>query len=76
MRPAATMPYTYSRCRNSFLAFEQVRETEMIEGEGVLDLAADLITTTTHKVPLTKLKARLASSGCDPREAALKSKLR
>jgi hypothetical protein len=36
----------------------------------------DIKTTTSHKVPLFKLKAWLESSGRDPREAAVKAKLR
>jgi len=54
----------------------QIRETEMIGDEGVEDLTVDIKTTTSHKVLLFKLKAWLQSSGRDPREAALKSKLR
>jgi hypothetical protein len=55
---------------------KQIRETEMIGDEGVEDLTVDIKTTTSHKVPRSKLKAWLESSGRDPREAALKSKLR
>jgi len=61
-----------SRCRG----LKQIRETEMIGDDGVEDLTVDIKTTTSHKVPLFKLKAWLESSGRDPREAALKSKLR
>jgi hypothetical protein len=53
-----------------------IRETEMIEDESVLDLTVDLMTSTSHKVPLSKLKAWLENSGRDPREAARKMKLR
>jgi hypothetical protein len=55
---------------------KQIRETEMIDDNGVLDLTVDLVTTMSHKISLSKLKAWLESSGRDPREAALKSKLR
>ena len=55
---------------------KQIRETEMIGDDGVEDLTVDINTTTSHKVPLFKLKAWLESSGRDPREGALKSKLR
>ena len=55
---------------------KQIRETEMIGDEGVEDLTVDIKSTTSHKVPLFKLKAWLESSGRDPREAALKAKLR
>ena len=56
--------------------WKQIRATEMIEDEGVLELTVDLITATSHKVPLTKLEAWLASGGRSPREAAAKAKLR
>jgi hypothetical protein len=46
------------------------------EDDGVEDLTVDIKTTTSHKIPLFKLKAWLESSGREPREAALKSKLR
>jgi hypothetical protein len=55
---------------------KQIRQTEMIGDDGVEDLTVDIKTTTSHKVPLFKLKAWLESSGRDPREAALKTKLR
>ena len=44
--------------------------------DGVEDLTVDIRTTTSHKVPFFKLKTWLESSGRDPREAALKTKLR
>lgn len=55
---------------------KQIRETEMIGEDGVEDLTVDINTMTSHKVPFLKLKTWLQSSGRDPREAALKSKLR
>ena len=55
---------------------KQIRETEMIGDDGVDELIGDIKITTSHKVPHFKLKAWLESSGGDPREAALKSKLR
>jgi len=55
---------------------KQIRETEMIGDDGVEDLPVDIKTTTSHKVPLFKLKAWLESSGRDPREAAVKAKLK
>ena len=55
---------------------KQIRETEMIGDYGVEDLTVDIKTTTSHKVPFFKLKAWLESSGRDPREAAMKAKLR
>ncbi len=56
--------------------WKQIRETDMIGDEVPLDLMVSLITTTEHVVPVMKLKAWLESSGRDPREAAMKSKLR
>ena len=55
---------------------KQIRETEMIGDDGVEDLIVDMKSTTSHKVPFFKLNAWLESSERDPREAALKSKLR
>ena len=55
---------------------KQIRETEMVEDDGVLELTVDLTTTTSHRVPLAKLQAWLESSGRDPREAAMKARLR
>jgi hypothetical protein len=55
---------------------KQILETEMIGDDGVENLTVDINTTTSHTVPLFKLKAWLESSGRDPREAALKAKLR
>jgi hypothetical protein len=70
------MVYASSVLEAAAAELKQIRETEMIEDEGVFDLTVDLITTTSHKVSLSKLKAWLESSGHDPREAALKTKLR
>jgi hypothetical protein len=53
----------------------KIRETEMIGDDGVEDLTVDIKTTTSHKVPLFKLKVWLEAAR-DPREAALKTKLR
>jgi len=55
---------------------KQIRETEMIGEDGAEDLTVDIKTMTSNEVPFLKLKAWLQSSGRDPREAALKSKLR
>ena len=68
---AQPLPIPYSAA-----GLKQIRETEMIGDDGVEDLTVDIKTTTSHKVPLFKLKAWLETSGRDPREAALKSKLR
>ena len=48
----------------------------MVEDDGVFDLTVDLVTATSHEVPLTKLKAWLESGGRDPREAATKARLK
>jgi len=45
-------------------------------GEGVLELTVELTATTSHRVPLSKLKTWLESSGRDPREAAIKTRLK
>ena len=42
----------------------------MVGDEGVLESTMELTATTSHRVPLSKLKAWLESSGRDPREAA------
>jgi hypothetical protein len=68
--------YASSVLEAAATGLKQLRETEMIEDEGVLELTVDLMTTTSHRVPLSKLKAWLESSGRDPREAAMKTKLR
>jgi len=68
--------YANSVLEAAAAGLRQIRETEMIEDEGVLDLTVDLVTVTSHKVSLGKLQAWLESSGRDPREAALKTKLR
>ncbi len=58
------------------LGLKQLREVQMVGDEGVLELTVELTATTSHRVPLIKLKAWLESSGRDPREAAMKGKLR
>ena len=68
--------YASSVLEAAAAGLKQIRETEMIEDEGVLDLTVDLVATTSHKVSLSKLKAWLESSGRDPREAAVKAKRR
>ena len=55
---------------------KQIRETDMIEDDGVLELTVDITTTTSHRVSSSKLQAWLDSSGRDPREAAMKARLR
>lgn len=72
----AVAVYASSVLEAAATGLKQMRETEMIEDEGVLDLIVDLTTTTSHKVPLSKLKAWLESGGRDPREASTKTKLR
>lgn len=65
--------YASSVLEAAAAGLKQIRETEMIEDEGVFDLTVGLITTTSRKVSLSKLKAWLESSGRDPREAAVKN---
>jgi hypothetical protein len=68
--------YASSVLEAAAAGLKQIRETEMIEDDGVLDLTVDLVTVTSHKVSLGKLQAWLESGGRDPREAAVKTKLR
>jgi len=72
----AVAVYAGSVLEAAAAGLKQIRETEMIGDDGIEDLTVDIKTTTTHKIPILKLKAWLESSGRDPREAALKSKLR
>jgi hypothetical protein len=67
--------YASSVLEAAAAGLKQIRETEMVEDDGVLDLTVDLVTTTSHKVSLNKLKAWLHSAGRDPHEAAAKTKL-
>lgn len=46
----------------------------MVCDDSMLELTLDLTTTSSHRVPLSKLKAWLESSGRDPREAAMKAR--
>jgi hypothetical protein len=55
---------------------KQIRDTAMVGDEGVLELTVEIVSSTSHSVPLSKLKAWLESAGRDPREAALKARLR
>jgi hypothetical protein len=68
--------YASSVLEAAAAGLKQIRETEMIEDDGVLDLRVDLVTNTSHKVSLSKLKAWLESSGRNPREAAVKAQRR
>src|SRR5882757_9070985 len=68
--------YAGSALEAAAAGLKQIRETEMIGDDGVDDLTVDIKTITSHQVPFFKLKAWLESNGRDPREAALKSKLR
>ena len=72
----AVAVYAGSVLEAAAAGLKQLRETELIGDDGVEDLTVDIKTTTSHKVPLFKLKAWLESSGRDPREAAVKAKLR
>ena len=58
--------YASSVLEAAATGLKQIRETEMIEDDGVLDLTVDLVTITTHKISLSKLKTWLESSGRDP----------
>jgi hypothetical protein len=48
----------------------------MLDDDALLDLTVETVTRTAHQVPMNKLKVWLDSSGKDPREAAMKAKLR
>ena len=70
-----TMVYAESVLEAAAAGLKQIRETDMLGDDGVLEVTVDLVTSTSHKVPLRRLKAWLDSAGIDPREAALKHKL-
>jgi len=72
----STAVYAGSVLEAAALGLKHIQETDMVGDDGVLELTVDLTSTTTHRVPLSKLKAWLESSGRDPREAAMKAKLR
>ena len=48
----------------------------MLDDDAALDLTVELVTRSTHQVPMTKLQMWLDSAGKDPREAAMKTRLR
>src|SRR5450631_3856515 len=45
--------YASSVLEAAAAGLKQIRETEMIEDDGVLDLTVDLVTTTSHRVSLS-----------------------
>ena len=54
---AGGVRHSVAACASSVLetaaaGLKQIRETEMIENDGVLDLTVDLITSTSHKISL------------------------
>ena len=48
----------------------------MPDDDAQLDLMVETVTRTAHLVPMNKLRMWLDSGGKDPREAAMKAKLR
>ena len=72
----STVVHASSVLEAAAVGLKQIRETEMIEDDGVLELTVDITTTTSHRVSLSKLQAWLESSGRDPREAAMKARLK
>jgi hypothetical protein len=72
----STTVYASSVMEAAAAGLRQIRDTEMVEDDGVLELMVEITITTSHRVLLSKLQAWLESSGRDPREAAMKAKLR
>lgn len=58
------------------LGSKQLRETGMLDDDAALELTVELVTRSAHQVPMNKLRMWLDSTGKDPREAAMKAKLR
>jgi hypothetical protein len=72
----STTVYANTVLEAAAIGLKQIRETEILDDDNsFLDLTVELTTTTTHRVPLARLKAWLESAG-GPREAARKAKLR
>ena len=72
----STTVYASSVLEAAALGLKQLRQINMIEDDGAVELTVELVTRTVHQVPLGKLRAWLDSSGRDPREAAMKAKLK
>jgi len=72
----STIVYASSVLEAAALGLKQLRQIDMIEDNGAVELTVELVTRTVHQVPLSKLRAWLESSGRDPREAAMKAKLK
>jgi hypothetical protein len=72
----STTVYAGSVLEAAALGLKQLRETGMLDDDAQLDLTVETVTRTAPQVPMNKLRMWLDSSGKDPREAAMKSKLR
>ena len=58
------------------LGLRVFREQGVINDDGVFDLRVELVTRSTHIVPLAKLHAWLESNAADPKTQSLKARLR
>jgi hypothetical protein len=72
----STTVYASSVLEAAALGLKQLRETGMLDDDAALELTVELVTRTAHQVPMNKLRAWLLSAGKNPRDAALKSRLR
>ena len=72
----STTVYASSVLEAAALGLKQLRETGMLDDDAALELTVDTVTRTSHQVPMKKLRLWLDSTGRDPREAAMKAKLR
>lgn len=72
----STTVYAGSILEAAALGVKQLHETGMLDDEAAIDVTVEVIARTAHQVPANRLRAWLASAGRDPREAAMKAKLR
>jgi hypothetical protein len=72
----STVVYAGSVLEAAALGMKQLRGTGMLDDEAALELTVDVLTRSTHQVPVNRLRMWLDSGGKDPKEAALKAKLR
>jgi hypothetical protein len=72
----STTVYAGSVLEAAALGLKQLRETGMLDADAALEITVELVTRSAHQVPMNKLRAWLDSTGKDPREAAMKARLR
>jgi hypothetical protein len=72
----STAVYAGSVLEAAALGLKQLRETGMLDDDAALELTVELVTRSAHQVPMNKLRTWLDSAGKDPREAAMKARLR